>query len=396
MNSQKIKIGIGHPWLGRGGSEARVMWGIEALKDDYDLSLITSGDVNLDQLNQFYGTSLEPDEFRIRQAPIPFFLKRMAGGDMLRGAFYQRYCRKIATEYDILISTYNLCDFGVPAIHCIADFSWNQEIRKNLDPPPQGARGLFHRNSLLRKTYLSLARVVSVRSGRNLFAGEDLILANSRWSARIISEKYGTDIDVLYPPVSDNFPKVLPQNREMGFVYIGRIFPEKRIEKIIDILKRVRKCGYNIHLHIIGEADETTYGRFLENICQTERDWVVMEGRLFGEEKVKLLCQHSFGINARRGEAFGISVAEMVKAGCITFVPNEGGQVEIVNHSSLAYSSIEDAVEKIDAVLRQPGLQVELRGHLARQGEKFTISGFMNGLRDTVEKFMARRGERGL
>ena len=116
-----------------------------------------------------------------------------------------------------------------------------------------------------------------------------------------------------------------------------------------------------------------------------------MEGRRFGEEKTNLLCQHSFGINACRGEAFGISVAEMVKAGCIPFVPNEGGQVEIVNHSALTYNNIEDAVKKIDAVLRQSRLQAELRDHLARQGAKFSVNSFMIGLRETVEEFLCEK-----
>ena len=124
------------------------MWAIEALKADFNISLITGGAVNLDGLNQFYGTRVNQREISIRQAPISVLLHRIKGADALRGTFYQRYCRKIAQEFDILISTYNLCDFGVPAIQCIADFSWDEEIRKSFDPPPQGARALFHRIAL--------------------------------------------------------------------------------------------------------------------------------------------------------------------------------------------------------------------------------------------------------
>lgn len=59
MNNGKLKIGIGHPRLGRGGSEARAMWGIEALKDDYNVSHITTGGVDdLPVLNQFYVTNV--------------------------------------------------------------------------------------------------------------------------------------------------------------------------------------------------------------------------------------------------------------------------------------------------------------------------------------------------
>ncbi len=391
MSDKKIKVAIAHPHLGSGGSEASVMWGIEALKDEYDTSLITTSGVDLDELNRYYGTSIRLDDFRIRKVTIPFFLKRMVGGDALKGALYQRYCQKIATDYDVLISAYNLCDFGVPGIHYIQDFSWNEDIRKRMDPIPHGLRKLFHRNNMLKKAYLSLVKLMSKRSGRNLFAGEDTILAISDWSAKTMSKMYGADFDVIYPPVLDEFPKVSLKDKEMGFVCIGRISSEKRIEQIIEILKTVRQQGHNISLHIIGSTKGTPYGRFIENLCQSEGDWVVMEGKQFGEDKSKLLSKYRFGIHARQGEAFGISVAEMVKAGCITFVPNEGGPVEIVNHSALTYNSIEDAVDKIDAVLRQPELQTDLRNHLVSQGKKFTISRFMKGLQKAVEEFLVRR-----
>ncbi len=391
MNNGRLKLGIAHPRLGRGGSEARAMWAIEAFKGDHNISLITTGDVDLEGLNRFYGTSVQESEISLLRGPVPGFLLRSNSGDALRGAFYQRYFRKIAYEFDVLISAYNLCDFGVSAIHCIADFSWDDEIRKRFHPLALGARGLFHRINLLRKCYLGLVRFVERPSGRNLFSGEDLILANSFWSAGIIREKYDVDVDVLYPPVFVEFPKIPFDSKEMGFVCISRISPEKRIERIVEILRNIRLHGHDIHLHVIGGTGETTYGKSVGDLCKAQRDWVTMEGSRFGEEKTSLLAQHRFGIHACQGEAFGISVAEMVKAGCITFVPTEGGQAKIVNHESLMYDNVEDAVEKIDIVLRKPQLQAELSEHLKRQGEQFSVERFMVGLRAAVEKFLSAR-----
>lgn len=387
-NHLKIKIGVGHPLMGRGGSEARTMWTLQALKDDFNVSLISAGEVHINALNRFYGTSIRQDEIFIRKAPLPFFMNKIVGGDALRGAFYQRFCRKIASEFDVLISTYNICDFGIPAIHFIADFSWDDEIRRSFDPPPSGTRGLFHQNKLLRKIYLGLSRIVSNPSGRNVFAGEDLILANSKWSAKMIKHRYGVDVDTLYPPVTTKFPVIPRKDKESGFVCIGRISPEKRVEQIIDILRKVRKRGHDIHLHIIGGTNETSYGRSIEEISKAEKDWIILEGKRFGQDKAKILTQHHFGIHARQAEAFGISIAEMVKAGCITFVPDEGGQTEIVDHSSLIYKSVGDAVDKIDTVLQQPILQNKLQRHLEEQAKEFSVHRFKSGLLSAVEKFM--------
>ena len=383
-----IKVGIAHPCLGRGGSEARVMWGIEALKKDYDISLITAGNVDLDILNKFYSTSVNDNEITSRQAPIPSLLKRVSGAAALRGALFQRFCRRIAGDFDVLISAYNLCDFGEPSIHCLADFSGDNKIRTSLHPLPPGKGKVIYRDNFLRKCYLRFSNLFAAPSGRNFFSGEDIILANSNWTANLIRKKYGVEVDILYPPVTNEFPLVPIEEREAGFVCIGRVFPEKRIERLIDILKGVRNRGHDIHLHVIGKITNSAYGKKIRKFCYHHREWIISEGSCFGDKKQSLLTGHKFGIHACQGEAFGIGVAEMVKAGCIVFTPSEGGQAEIVNHQSLLYDSLDDAINKIDTVLQQPKLQSLLRNHLEKQGMKFSTNNFMHGLRAAVEKFL--------
>jgi glycosyltransferase involved in cell wall biosynthesis len=388
VNEIKVKVAVAHPVMGRGGSEARAMWTVDTLKENFDISLITTGAVNLKELNRFYGTSLEVGQFNIKRAPLPFFLNWLGGGDALRGAFYHRFCRKIASNYDVLISTYNICDFGVPAIHCIADLSWDDEIRRSLHPTPSGNRGLFHHYKLIREIYLKLIKIISNPSGRNVFDGEDVIIANSKWSAKIIKDKYGFDADILYPPVTADFAVSAVDKREFGFVCVGRISPEKRIETIIEILQKVRCRGHDIHLHIIGQISQTPYGKSIEGIAKKNDEWIILEGEQFGPEKERIISQHEFGIHACQGEAFGISVAEMVKAGCITYVPDSGGQTEIVDHPLLMYGSVDEAVDNIDKVLRNPKLKNNLRNHLEIQGTKFSADVFINGIKNTVESML--------
>lgn len=106
------------------------MWAVEALKDCCDVTIVSAEPIDLTGLNLFYGTNVRPDEVCLRQYTIPGWVPERLQGDALRGVFYQRFCRKIAGEFDVLISTYNVCDFGVPAIHCIADFCWHEETRR--------------------------------------------------------------------------------------------------------------------------------------------------------------------------------------------------------------------------------------------------------------------------
>ena len=115
-----------------------------------------------------------------------------------------------------------------------------------------------------------------------------------------------------------------------------------------------------------------------------------MGGKRFGLDKANILSRHLFGIQARLAEPFGISVAEMIKAGCITFVPNEGGQAEITDHPLLMYGSVDEAVDKIDTVLRKPKLQNELRDHLEIQGARLSANAFMNGIKAAVGSMLKR------
>jgi hypothetical protein len=129
-----LRVGIVHQGLGRGGSEAKALWGIEALKQDYDVSLITGGRVDLRRLNEFYGTSLKSGDFSILYAPLPLGLRYTTKFAALQGHLIQRYVQRVAPSFDLLISAYNLYDFGVRGIQFLADFSFVDEWRLTLHP----------------------------------------------------------------------------------------------------------------------------------------------------------------------------------------------------------------------------------------------------------------------
>src|SRR5207253_3104803 len=143
-----------------------------------------------------------------------------------------------------------------------------------------------------------------------------LVIANSRWSAKLMQERFGVESRLIYPPVLGDFPEVPFEQRESGFVCLGRVVPEKRVDLAIEILKRVRHARHpEVHLHIVGRIDDSRYGKEIRRLCALNRDWVFMVGTLIGQDKRRLIAQHRFGIHAREREPFGIAVAELVKAG---------------------------------------------------------------------------------
>jgi glycosyltransferase involved in cell wall biosynthesis len=220
---------------------------------------------------------------------------------------------------------------------------------------------------------------------------QNLTLANSHWSAQRLLKKYGIASQVVYPPVAIDFPLVPFSERDCGFVCLGRVSPEKCVHSVIAILQKVRERGHDVHLHILGGIDDSDYGRKVRSLAEQASEWVHLEGWVQGEHKIKLLTTHRFGIHARPNEPFGIAVAEMVQAGCLVFVPNEGGQVEIVNQPALAFADEAEAVEKIHAVLSDQAMQAKLLDGLRRGRNAFAVGTFVETMRRVVGDFVDRQ-----
>lgn len=375
-----MRIAIGHPFLGRGGSEARVMWLIEALKDGHRVDVVTTGGWDLKELNHAYSTSVQSHEVHIRIPPVARLLGK-ASAAALRAGIYQRYCRSVAIDYDLCISAYNITDWGAPAIHFIADFCWSKEIRDRFDPQTPG---MFYRDSPLRRTYLEIGRLLRRPSGRNPWR-EDIIIANSVWTAKTLHAMYGRQFQVIYPPVPGMYPIVSWEKKVPDFFCISRIEPEKRIEDAISILSRVRTYGYPVKFHVMGRFPETPYARRLKALCKKNAEWIVLEGAVYGPAKFELLSRFRYGIHTCRREAFGITVAEMVRAGAIPFAPAEGGQAEILGDESLLFHDLDDAVVRIVEVLRSEDRQAKVRHRLAEKGRLFSEGHFVSNIQRLIE-----------
>ena len=388
----KTSVGVFHPRLGFGGSEAFAMWTLEALKRDYRVTLLAGGHINLAELNAFYGTAIESSECEIVELRLPWPLAEAEWGAALRGAFVSRSMRRHLDRFDVLISAYNIADFGRPAIHHLADFSWDETLRRHYDPAPPGLRRVLHTNRPLRHGYLALAKTIARHPTYDL-SKAGLILANSIWSKELMRGRYGIETEVVYPPVMMKVMGLAPERKSRRFVCLGRIYPEKRIERIVEILKAVRVRGHDVTLHIVGDTRETAYGQQIEQLCQAERSWIVLEGRQFGQTKAHLLSESAYGIHARPGEAFGIAIAEMIVAGCLPFVPAEGGPAELVDqHPALIYDTPEEAVEKIDSMLKTPSLEAATRAFIEQRAQKFSAENFMRDIRRVVGESVSSHG----
>lgn len=369
--------------IGGGGTEGVIAGMLEAFKRDYTVYFISIDKINLELLNETYVTNIKENEIKIIQVDVPNWLKDKFA--LLRWALLVRFCKRIAAQFELMISAYNIMYFGKKGIQYIGDFSFDDRLRYPIGSWSRGLMRFFYRDSILRWIYLKLCELIAGTSKDDQW--KNLTITNSRWSKEVIKNVFGIEAKLIYPPVVSPSINIPWEKRENGFVSLSRISPEKNIDKIIDILNKVRKRRQDIHLHILGRIDDANYYEYLKKLCEGNESWIFMEGLVIGNKKIEYLHQHKFGISARTYEPFGIAIAEMVKSGCVVWAPKGGGQQEIVNHPDLIYTDIDDAANKIEEVLRNEGMQLNLRNHLAEQSKKFSSEKFMAEIRKVVNEF---------
>ncbi len=340
-----------------GGRAAVASWMIEALKREYDLSVLTWSPPDVHRLNRFYGTSLRRSDFSAHW--VPWLVRASGEVDFGRRGIQYVYFPLLHRHHAMWRSVR-----GLP---------WHGRLW-----------------ALLRGRY----RPWMLLSGYSFDdMTNNLTLVVSEWTRSRFRESYGAEATTVYPPVPGGFPDVPWAERENGFVCIGRISREKRLEQMIDILSKVREHDQDTHLHIIGNPIAPwSYYHDLRRRVQEHASWVFLHENVSRGEMTELVARHRYGIHAKPDEHFGIAVAEIVKAGCIVFVPNDGGQVEIVGGDDrLLYRSAEDAVAKILRVMKDPDEQAALRRHLDSRRHLFSTEEFVRRIQDVVRQFLAER-----
>ena len=368
-----------------GGGNGVAVWIVEALKRDHAVSLLTWEPVHLDSINRYYGTALSAADFRAYG--VPPALRRLLAlvptpASLLKNHLLLRFCKKLKNDYDVIITANNEADFGRPGIQYI-HFPWA------CLPRPPADLSWYHRFPGVVNAYHRLCAQVAGFSFDQM--RQNLTLVNSAWTGSKVRERHGIESIVLYPPIAADFPDIPWQERENGFVCIGRIAPEKELDKIIDILAWLRSGGSDLHLHLIGSRDDPRhyYERILRRV-RANASWIFFEENVPRERLVRLVSTHRYGIHGMEEEHFGMAVAEMIQGGCIVFAPRGGGLTEIIGKEDrLLYGTREEAATKIIRAMTDADLRFSLRSHLSGQKSLFSVDHFIRRIREIVNEFDA-------
>lgn len=371
-----------------GGGNAVACWMLEALRTDYSVTLLTREMPDLEGANRVFGTSLTTGDLQVVIAPasatwLMTIARPVATLALLRDHLLLAHARRMATDFDVVITAHNESDLGRRSIQYV-------HFPKLLAARPDaGLR--WYQGPVAVGAYQSVCALVTGFSGARM--RQNITLVNSDWTGRLVRSRHGIEPVTLYPPAAGPFPLMPWRNRRRAFVCVGRIAKEKRIEAVINIVGRVRRVYPDVSLHIAGNADDRAYLARVQAAVQAASDWVTLDLDLPRDRLMHLMASCQYGIHGMRDEHFGMAVAELACAGTIPFAHNSGGPVEILGEDPrLLYEDDEDAVAKIGRLLADEALSEDLRARLAARAARFSSDSFVREFRHIVSMLVDERG----
>ncbi len=357
-----------------GGAGSVISWVLQSLSSEYNVDLISFQIPDFKELDSYYGTQLQSLNINylspLKMQKLSFLLSSGRMPSTFKRHLFMKLLKKMdISEYAVVFADFE-ADFGVHTLQYIYYplSSAGEESSFELGGFPDSGLRRFYRQCLSHWSGFDLDAVK-----------QNTAMADSEYAAAMYRRIYNcNDVSVIYPPVCVDFKHIAWENKKNDFIAISRMVPGKCMEDSIEILNEVRlRTKQDIRLHIVaGGAYDPGYRKRIINMA-AEFPWIDIHENISKEELNELTVKCRYGIHAMHGEHFGIAVAEMLLAGCIPFVFNTGGPVEIVGKTDkLMFGSLDEAVCKVIDVISDSDNQYFILKQLERQKRLFSTQVF--------------------
>ena len=290
-----------------------------------------------------------------------------------------RKLKALAKDADICISTANIMDFGKPGHHFVyllsqfggaAFYDYLMGRGREIGP-----RRLIRRfqTAFYERVMKPLFGIRPLR--RIVSDPRERIYPTSGYVEGMLRGYFGPfNSTVFYPPTTFEFSDTSVPRDPLLAIYVGRIFPPKRITDLVDIVEKARAIsGKDIKLRIAGVLAPIPYTDLLKKLA-AERPWLDLVGPVYGKDKERFMLSATYALHAERDEAFGIAIAEYLKAGCIPIVPDAGGPKEVVDDRALEFHTVEDAANTLSRLVGDEAFRAARLKHCADRAAKFSLA----------------------
>jgi len=259
-------------------------------------------------------------------------------------------------------------------VHGIGFFSDFLNLTKIIHGKPilvSTVGGIFHTKNL------SAVKNIYFRYWcKTILSVANKIIAISEHDKKLFS-KITRNIEVIPVPVGvDKFKFSKRKKSNLKMVYIGRISKNKRVDRLIDVVKFLAKKEPKIKLYILGKDWEGLKDSLERCVISNgiERN-VEFLGEVDNEKMLKYIKKSTFFLSASQYESFGISAVEAMASGLIVVLNDiEPFRYLVTNGENgyLADYSKPESVAKIMLKLNNSELS-EISENANKRAQEFRI-----------------------
>lgn len=366
---------------------------IAELQKKCEVTLALNGDADMKAVSEMSGIPIDVERLRVvRLDPESQFVTRR---EWLAFILRTRRLKRLAKDADVCISTANVMDFGKPGHHFL--YLLSQFGGAAFYDYIMGRGGGFGPRRIMRRISTALYENVmkplcGVRPLRRIITDcRESIYPTSAYVEGIVRGYFGPfNSKIFYPPTTFEFNDASVVRDPLLAIYVGRIFAPKKITDIVGIVERARELsGKDLKLHIAGKLMEIPYTDVLKKLA-ADRPWMKLVGAVYGEDKERFMLSATYALHAERDEAFGIAIAEYMKAGCIPLVPDVGGPAEIVGSKELQFRENETAAQTLSRLLCDDSFREVQRRLCAARAVDFTIGAYKERQKKAIEEMLGK------
>lgn len=225
-----------------------------------------------------------------------------------------------------------------------------------------------------RRNHLRAAESFAWRIIRWIHEGADVTLAPSSASIADLAgagiprvERWGRGVDLTtYHPNNRNRPIVrrlrerLAPNGETIVGYVGRIAPEKQVERLA-VLRDVP----GLRIVIVGDGPSVPVAKKLMKGMPVT--WL---GKLHGAELATAYASFDAFVHTGTEETFGQTVQEAHATGLPVIAPRAGGPIDLIDHGVDGYLFSPDDDEHLRYLVEQLAGDPDLRSRMGEAGRR--------------------------
>jgi glycosyltransferase involved in cell wall biosynthesis len=244
-------------------------------------------------------------------------------------------------------------------------------------------------NSLFWKLYIQPFRELFYELSNRSLRRCRVIVANSRWTAKLLEELSGLSSVVIYPPIDLEYLKPpVRVSKENVVVTISRFEPSKNIEAVLHVAKGVQHAKFVV-IGRVSDRASYTYYKSLEKLKERlGLSNLYLLPNLGEDAKRFILSRAKVYFHPTIGEHFGISVLEALALGATPVVSVFSGSctdiVESVGYG-YCYNSYAEALEIIKDLVSRRELEVPDAERLSGMLSTFSFEEFSRRFTEVIK-----------